>query len=249
VVPLRTTQPPCELLEWDTEHFGFPIARVAADTVTPETAEVVDEWCADQGIRCLYFKADARDAESARVAASNGYRMVDVRLIARRSLEGVVDLPTGPENVAVREATEADIDYARRLAARSHDESRFYFDGGFPPERCDALYQAWVDRGFRDPDRGLRVPVVEGEPAGYQVLAPLGPERESHGELVAIDERHRRKGVGWALHVSTYRLYAERGAVTHRSATSIRSRAAIRLHERLGFLTSEVQVWHHKWYP
>jgi ribosomal protein S18 acetylase RimI-like enzyme len=239
----------CELLDWDSEHFGFPIARVREERLTARGAGEVDAWCRERGVRCLYLATDAEDAETARVAGGHGFRVVDTRLVVRRSLEGIDTLPAGgPESFEMREATEADLPYLRDLAGRSHRVTRFYFDEGFPRERCDALYETWVERGHRDPERGLLVPLVDGEPAGYMVLAPLGRDRESHGELVAVDERHRGKGVGHALHVEAYRLLASRGARTHRGVHNVRSLAAIRLHERLGFRTEEVAVWHHKWY-
>jgi GNAT superfamily N-acetyltransferase len=239
---------PCELLEWDSEHFGFPIARVAGESLTPETAEAVDDWCTDHGIRCLYFTADAGDADSALVGASHGYRVVDFRIIARRSLAEPPTPPPVPEGVAFRDATEEDLDRLLELAARSHHGSRFYFDGGFPRERCDALYRAWVERGYRDPSRGLRVPSVDGEPAGYQVLAGLGPEQECHAELIAIDERFRGKGVGSALSADTMRWMAARGALRARATYSARNVGEGRRIPRLGYRTEEVQALHHKWY-
>jgi GNAT superfamily N-acetyltransferase len=247
--PSTAIEAPCGLLEWDSEHFGFPIARVAAATLTAESAEAIDDWCLEHGIRCLYFLADADDPETSRVAAARGYRVIDFRITVRRPLAGVEDLPAlGPEAMSVREADERDLAYTRELAARSHTRSRFYFDGGFPRERCDALYRAWVERGFRDPARTVRVPVVDGERAGYHVIAPLGPDRESNGELFAVDERHRGKGVALGLMASSLRWLAERGAARHRAVHAARNLGPIRYHERLGFLTDRVEVWHHKWF-
>ena len=154
-----TAAPPCQLVEWDSEHFDLPIGKVTAAALTPGGADAIDRWCLDQGIRCLYFLADASDAESARVAFEHGYRFVDVRITCARFYQGVEDLPSyGPEGLTVREADEGDLDFALDLAARSHRTSRFYFDGMFPTERCDVLYRSWVERGFRDPERmvGLR---------------------------------------------------------------------------------------------
>ena len=65
---------------------------------------------------------------------------------------------------------------------------------------------------------------------------------------MAIHERYRGKGFGRALHFGQYRDYAARGALTQRGAISLRNLANIRLHERIGFVTDEVQVWHHKWF-
>jgi len=239
--------PPCELLEWDSEHFGLAIARVTPGALTVEGPEAIDAWCRDRGVRCLYLCADAADAETTRLAAAHGFRVVDVRLIARRSYEGLLELSTGPE-LEAREATETDLAFARDLAARSHRTSRFYFDGNFPRDRCDALYEEWVERGSRDPDRRLLIGVLDGNPVGYIVLTPLGPDLEGHGELVAIEERHRGKGLGRALSFAEWRAYAARGALIQRGVMSLRSIAIIRLHEQLGFVTDEVQVWHHKWY-
>jgi GNAT superfamily N-acetyltransferase len=243
-----TAAAPCELLEWDSEHFGFPIARVLADTLTESSVPEIDAWCLDRGIRCLYFVATPDDSETSRLAAAHGFQVVDVRIITRRSYEGLLDLDPGPEEVNLREATDTDLEYARRLAARAHHSSRFYFDGRFPKERCDALYEAWVERAVRDPGRRVLIPVVDGEPVGFYLLAPIGPGTEGHGELVAIDERHRGKGYARAMYFEAYRYCAERGVRKQRGVYSYRNLTAIRLHEKIGFLIDEVQVWHHKWY-
>src|SRR3954454_11119492 len=239
---------PCELLEWDSEHFGFPIAKVVGRTLSESRAEAVDDWCAEREIRCLYLASDGQDPETARVAAAHAFRVVDVHITSRRSYDGLFELPAGPADVIVREATGGDLDYARRLAARSHRTSRFYFDGSFPRDRCDALYEAWVERGARDPERRLLIAVVGGEPVGYDVLAPIGPDLEGRGELVAIDERHRGKGYGRAMSFGGYRECATRGARTHRGVYSVRNPVNIRLHQKIGFLVDEVEVWHHKWF-
>jgi GNAT superfamily N-acetyltransferase len=242
------TTAPCELLEWDSEHFGFPIARVRANALTEDSAETVDDWCGEHGIRCLYLSADVGDAETARVAPSHGFRLVDVRATARRPYEGLLELEARSDLVTVREATETELVFAKALAARSHHTSRFYFDENFPRDRCDALYEAWVERGYRDPERRLLIGVVGGEPVGYMVAGPLGPEREGHGELVAVDERHRGKGFGRAIHFGEYRDYAARGALTQKATMSLRALASIRLHEQLGYRTDQFEAWHHKWY-
>jgi GNAT superfamily N-acetyltransferase len=243
-----TAAAPCELLEWDSEHFGFPIARVLADTLTESSVPEIDAWCLDRGIRCLYFVATPDDSETSRLAAAHGFQVVDVRIITRRSYEGLLDLDPGPEEVKLREATDSDLEYARRLAARAHHSSRFYFDGRFPKDRCDALYEAWVERSVRDPERRVLIPVVDGEPVGFYLLAPIWPGAEGHGELVAIDERHRGKGYARAMYFRAYRYCAELGVRKQRGVYSHRNLTAIRLHEKIGFLIDEVEVWHHKWY-
>jgi GNAT superfamily N-acetyltransferase len=244
----RSAQAPCELLEWDSEHFGFPIARVTGSSLDNASGAAIDDWCRERGIRCVYFSASADDAQSARVAAERGYRVVDVRLTGRHSLEGLDELPPPPAGMVIRDAEEDEVPYLRALAARSHRLSRFRLDGGFPQERCDAMYEAWIERGFRDPERRLRVAVLDGEPAGYHVQAPPRPDGAAYGELAAVDEDHRGKGVAFAISVAVLRFDAESGAIAHLGNHSVTNIPIIRVHERLGYRTVWAEVWHHKWY-
>jgi ribosomal protein S18 acetylase RimI-like enzyme len=240
---------PCELLEWDSEHFGFPIASVLESKLRQDTADELEEWCRDNDVRCLYFLADAEDAETSRVAAECGFRVVDLRITIRRSFEELSGLPfDGPDGMEVGEVDEAELGYLRSLAAESHRGTRFYFDGGFPPERCAALYEAWIERGFRDPGRSIRVAAIEGEPAGYQVVGPPAPDGTRRLELIAVDPRRQGRGIAPALVLSAMRLLESEGATETWTILSPRNVPSIRMHEKLGFLTEDVQVWHHKWY-
>jgi GNAT superfamily N-acetyltransferase len=237
------------VLERDSELFGFRIARIPGSSLDREEAARVDDWCRANDVRCLYFLADPEDAETARVAAEGDYRVVDIRISIRRSLEGLAELAIdAPGGMEVDEAAEPDLAYLRDLAAESHRGSRFYSDGGFPVERCAALYRAWIDRGFRDPERSICVARVDGAPAGYQVVGPAAPDGTRKLELLAVDPRHHRRGVGPALVLSAMRLNASQGASATGTILSAGNVPSIRLHERLGFVTEGVQVWHHKWY-
>ena len=155
----------------------------------------------------------------------------------------------GPRGFEVGEATESERGYLRSLATSGYrDVSRFYFDPGFPPERSDAMYEAWVERGFDDPERSMFVIRVGGEPAGYQLVGPAEPDGARRLELVAVDPSRRGGGLGVALISQTMRALRGEGAPRTWAMISARNIASVRLHEKLGFLTAEAGVWHHKWY-
>jgi GNAT superfamily N-acetyltransferase len=239
---------PCELLEWDSEHFGFGVARVVGSALDEPTARLADEWCADHEVRCLYFLADADDAEVSRAAAESGFRVVDLRMTIRRSMADEPQ-PSGPDGVEMGEAREAELDSLRSIAAVSHrGGGRFYFDGGFPAERCDALYRAWIDRGFRDPDRMVLVSRVDGEPVAYQVVGPVEEGGVRRLELIAVDPRRHGAGLGGATLSGAVRLLRITGTSQTWTILSARNIATVRLHARHGFISESVGVWHHKWY-
>ena len=240
--------PPCEPLPWDSEHFGLSIAEVSGGALSEERAAAADAWCAEREVDCLYLLASADDAETARVAARHGYRVVDVRLGFRHDLDDLGDLPWhSPGPVSVREASEQDLDVLRPIARTSHRSTRFYFDGRFPAERCDELYVSWIERALADPGRELLVAEVDGEPAGYQALRRPGHE-PARADLIALDPAHRGRGLGRALLLSSLRRMREQGAPSVATAMQARNVGPVRGHERAGFVLERAEIWHHKWY-
>jgi ribosomal protein S18 acetylase RimI-like enzyme len=242
-------EPPCELLDWDTHHFGLQIARVTAGRLDAESAVAVDRFCDERSVRCLYLFADDSDAESARVAAEHGFRHVDLRSCMRHPLDAIPEPPPPSGNWKIRAGTEDDLDALGLLSARSHLSSRFRFDRAFPPDRVDALYALWVKRGLENEARALLVVELDGDPCGYQVIRPLDEDGTGAMELLAIDEAHRRKGVAIWLLCESLRTMERAGASSVTTVISARNVRSTRVHQRLGFLTERVESCHHRWYP
>ncbi len=236
------------MLPWDSEHFGLSIARIVDGGLDEQQAADADRWCAQNGVDCLYLLVAADDAETERVASRHGFRPVDVRLGLRHDLDGLGELPWhSPGPLTVRRANEADLEVLRPLARTSHRSTRFYFDGGFPVDRCDELYARWIERALAEPERELLVAEVEGAPAGYHALRLPGPD-PARADLIALDPAHRGRGLGRALLLSTLRLLRDRGASSVKTAMQARNVGPVRGHERAGFVLERVDIWHHKWF-
>ena len=70
----------CELLEWDSNFFGFPIARVTSKSLSDNQAKNVVYWAGKNAIRCVFYLIDADDLDSLRAAQNAGFKFVDVRI-------------------------------------------------------------------------------------------------------------------------------------------------------------------------
>src|SRR5689334_2929737 len=130
----------CEVLDWDSTFFGFPIARVTTPTLTAEHVREIDSWARERGIRCLYFLCDLAHTQTLRLAESSGFQLVDIRVTLERSLPGAgLDVSANqPTNgIVVRAAQPNDSPALEEIARVSYGDSRFYTDGRFPRARCD----------------------------------------------------------------------------------------------------------------
>jgi GNAT superfamily N-acetyltransferase len=166
----------------------------------------------------------------------------------RHKLDAPPDPNAVPVELAVREATDAELPELLSLARQSHRSTRFYFDGGFPHERCDELYARWLERALREPHRTLLVGESGGRVLGYEAVAPPRPDGEWTLDLIAVVEDQRGRGVGAALLRGSVAWASERGATGIVTALQARNVSSLATHERLGFRCARSQAWYHRWF-
>lgn len=232
-----------QILEWDSLHFGFPVARLDGGRLDGGSARVVLEWCKANRVRCLYFLADPGDPETHRAAFASGFRMVDVRIDFAA--------PPGSERPVegIRTAERGDLEALEELAASAFRSSRFYFDGRFVEERCDELFRTWVRRGLLEgfADTVLAACEPGGRPIGFCTCS-ASPGSEGRMGLIAVSPGARGRGIGSALIGSAMGWFGRKGATEVRVATQIRNTAAMNLYAGQGFRVREVGVWYHRWF-
>jgi dTDP-4-amino-4,6-dideoxy-D-galactose acyltransferase len=233
---------PAHLLDWDSAFFGFRIAQLTRHSLTDELADQVIRWCSRNDIRCLYFLAASDDPQTVVSAEKHGLRLVDVRLTLELCLNG--DSP--PPSRSVRPYQHADLEALRQIAAVSHRDSRFYFDPGFPGERCDALYQTWIEQSCRGYAQGVLVIESDSGPGGY-ITCHLAEDGVGSIGLIAVSANARGKGLGRKLVNSAISWFSERNTKRVSVVTQGRNIGGQRLYQNCGFRTCACQLWYHWW--
>ena len=108
------------ILEWDSEFFGFRIARAFVAQSAADGVRIVEE-CARHKVRCLYFLAEAGDIATIRLLEQQGFGFADVRLTLIHQSPGAGQSPEIP---GIRRARAEDVTalecIARRDRARMH---------------------------------------------------------------------------------------------------------------------------------
>lgn len=229
-----------QFLPWDSEFFGKRIGRIQADHLTPEGLTGVLAWQQEQAVDCLYFLADPNLPDSLRLAEANGFHLVDLRVTLESSGELPQSLPAG-----VRPWQPRDRDALRAIARISHRDSRFYFDGHFSTERCDALYETWIDKSLDGYADAALVADVDGCAAGY-ITCHRDPQEGRIG-LVAVHPDFQGRALGQALVKAALAWAGGEGFRKVSVVTQGRNTAAQRLYQRCGFLTRSVALWYHWW--
>jgi dTDP-4-amino-4,6-dideoxy-D-galactose acyltransferase len=225
-----------DLLEWDTRHFGFKIARLPE----PRDAGQIREGIAaaeQAGVRCLVTLIGLAQADVIVAAEDAGFRSYDVRL----------ELDRAPRDGAAAEpivATNADVSRFETIARASFSDSRFYADPNFADERAAEMYALWVRRGMDDDDRLVLTTQDRG---GFIVCHCDSDRRIGTIELIAVDEQTRGRGVGSQLLEKAESAFSKAGMTRTRVVTQARNISAQRFYQRWGYRTASVSLWLHRW--
>ena len=231
------------ILDWDSDFFGCRIARVDAAAFNARSAPTLLERARSMSIECLYLLIDAQDSGAARIAEGMGFGLMDVRITRERNApdSGAEEFPTG-----IDLCRDEDIPALRAIARESHRDSRFYHDPNFPDERCDALYQAWIEKAYGDPTSAVVVARHEGSAVGYVSCDILRPGMGDLG-LVAVASDQAGRGHGSRMLGAALNWLAGRGCSQIRVVTQARNINANRLYEANSFRTVCTENSYHLW--
>ncbi len=231
----------CQLLNWDTEFFGMRVARLNRAQPTAAEMRSALDWCAAENISCLYLLTGSNDPETTRLAEECGFHFADIRVTLERSGgDAPSDIPSG-----IRIATEEDVAALKSIAGVSHTDSRFYYDTGFPRERCDELYRVWIEKSCRGYAQRVFVAEHQGAPVGY--ITCHNDEGGRIG-LLGVAENARGLGLGGRLISAALHYFAESKLQRVTVVTQGRNAAAQRLYTRHGFLPLSTELWYHRWF-
>ena len=236
---------PFETRPWDSAFFGARIAQITARRATADALALAVERARQEAIDCLYFLADADDAETVRAAEANRFALVDVRL----TLGCTIDRGSPGDSYGdgtIRAARPVDLPQLMDVARVSHRYTRFHADTRFDPDRSDELYAHWIERSVAgELADAVWVVDIDGAPRGY-ITASRGVTAASIG-LVAVAPEYRGRGYGDRLLRTMMHWAATEGLDRASVVTQGRSAPAVRFYERAGFTASTVEFWYHRW--
>ena len=239
----------CQLLDWDSQFFGFRIARVNANRLTTPLCQAIDAWSDTNAVECLYFLADADHHDTIRLAEAYDYRLQDIRITLDFSLSHYTIRAADVSVVTIRTSRAEDVSTLSAISQNAFVHSRFYADLHFAREDCSALYETWIRRscldGFADI---VFVAERDGEPVGYISCHLNHDQSEGSIGLVGVAESARGQRIGNQLIDHALNWFHEQGMARVTVVTQGSNVKAQRLYQRQGFMTQSTQLWYHKWF-
>jgi len=233
-------------LDWDSEFFGVPIARVIPGSLDEAMIRKIDEECVNSYIACLYALVDGENSATVHALESHAFQLMDIRVTLTRKI--TEDQHAAPVNdVVIRPSNKKDIDALRAIARVSHVDSRYYADPNFARSRCDDLYALWIEKSCHDYADIVLVAECDGKPVGY-ITGDANEDRVGQIGLFAVDAAARGRGIGRRLVQESIEWFREQHCDRVDVVTQGCNTRAQQTYQKAGFLTSRVELWFHKWF-
>ena len=238
-------------LPWDSETFGFPVARMALPDL--DEARLVDAILAakDEGIRLAYWTTSVRlPIETNELLRKFGGNLVDRKVTYQADLRTRSYAARFPaiEELKVSEYPRT-LPSAKLIALSlaAGRWSRFNTDTRLPSSCFSALYEAWIRRSTQRELADVVFSASTGEDDCVGMITIARFESVGQIGLIAVNDRHQGKGVGSLLMNAARDWMIEAGVAVGRVVTQQDNRDACKLYERHGYSVIDTVYVYHFW--
>jgi dTDP-4-amino-4,6-dideoxy-D-galactose acyltransferase len=236
-----------EMLEWDTDFFGFAVAKIIPHRLTAGELESILALLKKQNVCLAYWACDPSDRESQQSANSFGGFLADKKIIYGMNLRNAPEACFRKVETSIEEYLESLPNAAlEALALESGVFSRFNVDPKIPKEQFESLYKLWIlnsvnkkiaDAVFVARDRGK----IFG-------MATVSTKNDcGHIGIIAVDKSMRRRHVGVDLVHTAQNWFVLQNSKTAQVVAQKDNVAACNLYEKCGFHIEKTEHFYHFW--
>jgi len=239
-----------EILDFDTQLFGFKTGKFAGSTLTSEKAKEVLSECKAEKVKCLYATFSANDYEALSAAVEHNFIISSIRITLDKDLSNFGnDKVSAVKEFVVEEVVEPeDVQYLVELSREVSKGSRFAFDKKLGLENAGNLYEKWIRNSIQKTtaDEVFFAREMETqEPVGF--IACKNEKDCGHIVLLGVDVKYRRKGIASIILNRAFSYFKENGLDKVEVVTQGSNIPALRLYQRSGFYNSDVSIVFHLW--
>jgi hypothetical protein len=225
-------------LPWDSEFFGFPIARVELQGADDTALAAIEDEARDKGIRCAYGTLSPEDTTTSVLAQRHGHRLVEVAITLSHA-DGVYEPPPTPSKV--REGSLDDLPLLADAIDTLGPWSRFGADPRFGAAAARRMFRAWVERAITAEDRMLSISEDEHGITGVSSHVRGQPDRI---DLMGV----LKPGTGASDAMMRFFFDWARPGPVDAGPCAARNLSVLRFLDRCEFRVSKCDYHFHRWF-
>lgn len=229
-----------EILKWDTDFFGYPVARIYGDELSEQ---YLRECLLDlkQKVRLVYYASSHKIEMTGLLNEFNGL-FVDEKTTFYK--DGVAGIKGDVHILEYNE--EMNLEDLLDLGLASGIYSRYKVDRNIEEAKYEALYKAWVINSVNHKLAEKVFVYTSGNRIAGMITLGIKNNRADIG-IVAVKAAERGKGIGKALLKSAEVFSFEKGLSQIQVVTQGNNAPAIALYKAAGYSIEKTEYFYHFW--
>jgi dTDP-4-amino-4,6-dideoxy-D-galactose acyltransferase len=232
-----------ENLEWDSDFFGFHVARVNSLSNETKDWENILAQLRIQGIKLAYWQVKPDNHYFHEFAKINNGKLVDIKTTFSLLIHDNNFIKNGNIEKYVNSEPNRQL---LSLAIQSGTYSRFANDRNISREKFEELYHRWIINSVK---KSMADDVLVYKLHEDIIGLVTVYEKNNSGNigLFGVDESHRGKGIGKTLVDAVKHYFFEKGIQKINVITQGHNQSACKFYECAGFTVSEEYEFYHFW--
>lgn len=231
-------------LEWDTNYFGCESSRVeVVDILTVKNLEEIKRLIEEDEFVTITNSKGMVDNNKT-ITQELGAYLVDINIQLTNSKVNEV-LSEKSELIYIANNYEYNVEIVE-LAEQAFTNSRFYNDSMINRDKVSGVYTNWVKNAFNKQEKYFCVYDQESDIEGF-ILFSVAKTKEVTIELIAVNSKCRKSGIGTQLINRLYQYCNEQGYKTVHVGTQVENINALNFYTKNELEIRDIKYIYHLW--
>jgi dTDP-4-amino-4,6-dideoxy-D-galactose acyltransferase len=232
-----------EILQWDSDLFGFKIAKVVfEDTINDNFQEVIHKL-KENNVKLIYCYINPDNSFNQQLKEKYKAFQVDEKVTYTQNIENRKFIV----NANIIEYKKGEITSKLiSLAIQSSEYSRFRIDKHFPENSCDKLYAQWITNSVKNIFDNAVYVYLENDIIKGLVTLKDKPDAGSIS-IIGVDKGERGKNIGTELIHAAFFHYQQLNLNKIDVVTQKANKPACKFYEKNGFEIEYIENIYHIW--
>ena len=224
-----------QISEWDTNHFGFKIAKLPYLNNLSSIKKGIQESI-HHNVRLLITRCPTSDFKWIHELELRGFQLMDTIVYYTLNL---ADFKIPDTKYYSRPATENDIPAIRSIARDSFKDyvSHFSANPKLDKKKCAEVYELWAVNSFHDRNLAdyILIVEIEGMVAGFNTIKLKDNGKTGEGRLSAVHPLYRNMGVYTGVIIHGLKWMLSQGCIKSERSTQITNISSQKTYTKLGY--------------
>lgn len=235
--------PEYTILDWDSEVFGFPVAKIIPEKLDTEKLGGILSDLKKSNVSLAYWAFDKGYANSQIAAESmhgflTGIKIIyvaDLAVISPAFISPAIHLKKYTGN-----GTNTDL---INMTLQGAISSRFHIDPKITRKQYEYIHKIWIDNSIKN----NTIFVVEEDDRFIGFVSLNEKNKRGNIDFIVVERSLCGRGFGRTLMQNAHRWFISRGFKTVQAVTQKENMTACRMYEKFGYQIEKEEYFYHFW--